>query len=201
MVSPQFGTSLTQDQLEREVVGTPIRGKSSVIRAFRNASPALLAALAVTLSAGTPASADERAGRFTMTPANGGFIRLDTVTGAVSFCKGQDPAQWSCTLMPDGQQSMQKQIDDLKAENQTLKDELKRMEDVFVHGGKPGETRPGEAHPGGDGRPGGGGKMELPSEQDVDKAFDYLEKMMKKFRDRMHRMEKPDEPEKPGKSL
>ena len=172
-----------------------------MIRASRTAPHALLATIAVTLSAGTPASADERAGRFTMTPANGGFIRLDTVTGAVSFCRGQDPSQWSCTLMPDGQQAMQKQIDDLKAENQTLKDELKRMEDVFVQGGKPGEGRPGEPHPGGDGRPSGGGKMELPSEQDVDKAFDYLEKMMKKFRDRMHRMEKPDEPEKPGKPL
>lgn len=168
--------------------------------AFRRRLAATLApVLGLLAIGGTAVAQDQRPGRYTITPANGGFIRLDTETGATAFCKGQaagDQSQWQCTPMGDGQQALQKQIEDLKAENKALRDELKRMEDVFVQGGgKPGEERHGEARP--------GGKLELPSEQDVDKAFDYFEKMMKKLRERMRRLEKPDDtaPEKPGKAL
>ena len=137
-------------------------------------------------------AAEEKAGRYTMTPTDGGFVRLDTETGAMSLCAKKD--SWSCELMPDGQTALRKEIDGLKAENKALKDDIKRMEEVFALGGKPGEGKPGD-----DGRPGGGarGKLELPSEQDVDKAFDYFEKMMKKLRERVKRLEGNEKPGQP----
>lgn len=139
-------------------------------------------------------AADDKPGRYSMTPTDGGFIRLDTETGAVSLCAKKD-AGWACELMPDGQTAARKELDALKAENKALKDEIKRMEEVFALG----DRKPGDGRPGGDDRPGGArGKLELPTEQDVDKAFDYFEKMMKKFRERMKRIE---EGEKPGQRL
>ena len=39
-------------------------------------------------------------GRFTMHPADGGVLRLDTQTGALSMCK-QVSGSWTCSILPD----------------------------------------------------------------------------------------------------
>lgn len=138
-----------------------------------------------------PAAAEEKPGRYTMTPTDGGFLRLDTESGAVSMCQ-KKADQWACEPLKDSQSALTAEIEKLKAENKALKDEMKRMEEVFALGGnKPGENG---------GPPGGrpGGKLELPSEKDVDKAFDYLEGMMKKFKERLKKLEQQD---KPGQQL
>lgn len=149
-----------------------------------------LATLAV-LVPGAPSLADERAGRYSMSPTDGGFLRLDTDTGAVSMC-AKKADQWACEPVKDGQSALAAEVDKLKAENKSLKDEIKRMEEVFALGGgqKPGDAGPPGGHP--------GGKLDLPTEKDVDKAFDYLEGMMKKFKERLKRLEHED---KPGQQL
>lgn len=145
-------------------------------------------------------AADEKPGRYTMSPTEGGFLKLDTETGAVSFCARKDGA-FACEATPDGQAALKADNDKLRAENKILKDELRSMEETFGLS-KPGEGKPGEgpkvgeASPGE--RPGGNGSMKLPSEKDVDQAFDYVEKMMKKLRERLKRLE---ESEKPGQRL
>ncbi len=52
-----------------------------------------------------PASGtSERVGRYTMVPAEGGFVRLDTETGTVSHCRRDDaatPPAWRCTTLPE----------------------------------------------------------------------------------------------------
>lgn len=148
---------------------------------------------------GRALAADERPGRFTMSPTDGGFLRLDTETGAVSFCTKKDGA-FACEPTPDGQAALKTENDKLRAENKILKDELKSMEETFGLA-KPGEAKPGEGPKVGEGgpRPGGnGGKLQLPSEKDVDQAFDYVEKMMKKLRERLKRLEDEN---KPGQQL
>ena len=58
---------------------------------------ALLAALTVSASA-EPLPADK--GRYTMTPVEGGFMRLDTQTGAVALCTRKSET-WTCEPVDD----------------------------------------------------------------------------------------------------
>ena len=126
-------------------------------------------------------AADEKAGRYTMAPADGGFARLDTETGAMSLCTRKS-GQWACEEMPDATKDLRKENDRLAAENKELKADIRRMEEMLGLGGekeKDGEKRAE--------RP--GGKLQLPSEEDVDKALGYIERMFKKFRDKMKQFE------------
>ena len=122
-------------------------------------------------------AADDKPGRYTMTPTNGGALKLDTTTGATSFCT-QTGNEWVCKPTKDGEQIMRQEMDGLKSEILVLKEQLTKMEDVA-----------GIGEPGKNDGPRAAGKMDLPTEQDVDKAFDYVEKMVKKLRERMNKLE------------
>ncbi len=130
------------------------------------------------------AAEPERPGRYTMMPAEGGFIRLDTATGLTSLCTRKDGA-WVCEPMADSQTSMRDELARLEAENKRLKDELRQMEETFglstpsPDGGTPNADA-GPPAP----------KSRVPTEQDVDRLFDYIEGMVRKFRERIERMEK-----------
>lgn len=139
------------------------------------------------------AAAEDAPGRYTMTPTEGGFIRLDTQTGSISMCSGRE-GQWACRAMPDDQKALQDRVTKLEEENRALKLENKRLEDVLgLNPDKPkadaAPAAPGDQAP--SAPPGKGFK--LPSEKDVDQAFDYFESLLKKFRERLKKME-----EKPG---
>lgn len=150
----------------------------------RNPRFAVILAAAATVAGTCAAVAQERTGRFVMNPVDGGFARLDTETGAMSLCKPQskDPTatgQWSCQPMGDVTADSRK----LEAENKELRAEIKRMEDLLgLNGDKPksGDKQAEQ-------RPGGG--FNLPSEQEVDRALSYMERMVKKFHDTMKRLE------------
>ncbi len=139
---------------------------------------ALLAGLAVTpysLAAG-----DDEAGRYSMSPADGGFVRLDRKTGAMTFCTKAD-ASWNCSPMGDAQQSTNAELEKLQAENKDLKDSKRNLEEMLgmADPDKPKAPETGSTAP----------PMKVPSEQDVDQAFDYIEGMVKKFRERMKKLE------------
>lgn len=130
------------------------------------------------LLAPVAALAADAAGRYSMSPTEGGFVRLDTQTGTMSLCT-KSAADWSCADMPESADASRKRLSDLETENKTLRDEIKRMEETFgVAEGAPG--KPAEAAP---------KSFSIPDEKDVDKAFDYLESMIKKFRERMKKLE------------
>ena len=142
---------------------------------IRIAAPALLA-LAMTLPAA--AQVREAPGRYTMQPVDGGFMRLDTQTGAVSMCR--PGAGGAVTCQPSQtDQGLPGEIARLRAENTELKAEVKRLEEIASLGGRPGpqfNSQPPE-------------KLQLPTEQEVDQALDYVERMYKKFRDRLRNLE------------
>ncbi len=149
---------------------------------------AAVALLAGASAAGLAASAvDDAAGRYSMSPTDGGFVRLDRQTGAMTFCTKGDAAKpetaWSCTPMGDTQQLTDTERDRLEAENKALKADKQHLEEMLgmADPSKPGAVNPdtGSVAP----------KLKIPSEQDVDQAFDYLEGMMKKFRERMKKLD------------
>lgn len=122
------------------------------------------------------------AGRYTMHQTDDGMLRLDTHTGAVSLCsKIQD--SWACKPMADENAST-KEIDRLRNENSRLRAEVDRLDKMLGLGG----SRPGtEADPP---RPGSQQhSFRLPSEKEVDQALNYFERMLKKFQDRLKKLE------------
>lgn len=150
--------------------------------------PALLAVVAtLPASAQTPAPARETPGRFAMQPIDGGFMRLDTQTGAVSVCRPGTGNLVLCQPAQDEQQATAKELGRLRTENTELKAEVKRLQEIA--GAQPGPPVTGPPAE----------KFQLPSEEDVDHALDYLERMFKKFRDRLRNLE--EDGKKPGTPL
>jgi len=148
-------------------------------------APAVLVVLAV-----LPASAQTRdvPGRFTMQPIEGGFLSLDTQTGAVSTCRTGAQNLVLCQPAQEEQQSLAKEIARLRAENDGLRAEVKRLQEAT--GAQP--VPPPVAGPPAE-------KFQLPTEEEVDSALDYVERMFKKFRDRLRNLEQ--EEKKPGTPL
>lgn len=115
-------------------------------------------------------------GRFTMHPADGGVLRMDTQTGALSMCK-QASGSWACTMLPDDRTAINSEVERLKSENTELKASVKRLEELA---GVPGDGKQPTA--------------KLPTEEDVDKAMSYVQRMLKKFKEKLKELEDTDPP-------
>jgi hypothetical protein len=141
-------------------------------------------ALAVLGLATAALAAEQRQGRYTLSPADGGFIRLDTTTGSMSLCSRKD-GNWACEAMADAGASLRQELDRLTAENEELKAEIKRLEELVGLGddGKPGSNR-GIEPP--------GGNLRLPTEEDVDRALNYIDRMFQKFKDKLKEFDRQD---------
>jgi hypothetical protein len=128
-------------------------------------------------SAAAADTADNSVGRFTMSPVDGGFLRLDKQTGSVAMC-ARTGTTWGCTPVEDHTPAAaEMELSKLEQENKDLKDRIKALEETL-------ETKPPLNGP-------PGGKVQLPTDQEVDQALDYLERVYKKVRDRMKDLDKP----------
>lgn len=126
-----------------------------------------LGAIGASVAAPPPGDSD-KPGRYSMQPAEGGFLRLDTVTGDVSLC-ARSAQTFECKPVKDDR-DLQAELARLSTENKELRGEIKRLEDMLGLNGGPHK---------------GNRKLELPTEEDVDKALSYVERMLKKFRDKI----------------
>jgi hypothetical protein len=126
-----------------------------------------------------------------MSPAEGGVIRLDRETGAMSFCSGTG-GNWACKDMPESETALKKRLEELEGEKRALEAE-RQLRD----GPLPGPSA--RAPEAGDAVPAPPGDLPIPNERDVDKLFDYVEGMVKKFKERIDRLEREakKEPEVP----
>ncbi len=97
------------------------------------------------------ARADEP-GRYTMQPIEGGFLRLDTETGAVSVCKGEN-GDWACRPAADERSDLEEDNARLRAENEVLRAQIEDM----------------------------GATPEVPTDEDIDAAMDTFEKVAERF--------------------
>jgi len=127
-------------------------------------------ALALGCVAAMPSAwADDGAGRYELHQADGGFIRLDTKTGAVSHCR-QKGTGWVCESAADDRKAFRDEIARLDAENRQLRERLAGL-----------ETRPG-----GQTGPRTGQQddyLRLPSDEEIDRIMGFFEKIMRRFMD------------------
>ncbi len=135
------------------------------------------------------AGAEDAPGRYTMTPTENGFIRLDTQTGAMSTCSKKE-GEWACKAMPDDQRSLQDKITRLEEENRELKSENHHVDGGMDPNADDSSDDADSALPEMPGSP--NESFKLPNEKDLDQAFDYLEGMMKKFRERLKKLEEQE---------
>lgn len=115
----------------------------------------------------------ESAPRYEMERVDGGFLRLDRQTGEVSHCREIQGA-WACQLVPDEREAYEKRLGELAKKNAVLRERLNEPEP----------------------------EAELPSEEELDKAFSFFGSFMDRFaelaRDFRDRMRNMDEPSAPG---
>lgn len=132
--------------------------------------------------------------RYTMSPADNGFVRLDRNTGAMAFCQRAE-GRWTCTDMdapgtaPDERQARREfepevsdELAELRRENRRLRDRIARLDERLASG----EARP---------RPSTGPVpgLNLPSEAEVDRAIGYFGNILKKLKDQIEELkEQPD---------
>jgi hypothetical protein len=152
------------------------------------------AALVFVLLGGPAVCAQEAPGRYTMLPLNEDrFVRLDTITGVTSICRPEDQ-DLMCVSATDDQHVLRDKIARLEAENKHLKNEMRLMEETLgltppSADGPPMSPDTGPPAP----------KSQIPSEKDVDRLFDYIEGMVRKFKERVERLDKP--PTSPDSSV
>ena len=144
---------------------------------LHRASGLLISVVALAVLVGAAPEAEERGGRFVMTPVEGGFLRMDTHTGAVSMCQ-RTSGKWACEAVADDRRTLETEMERLGAENRQLNSTVKRLEEMLALP----ETD--------DRRADKGSKFQLPSEEDVDRALGYMQRLMRKFKEKMRELDK-----------
>jgi hypothetical protein len=134
---------------------------------------------------------DTENGRYTLSPAADGMIRLDTRTGVVSTCSNGG-AGWACHAVPDERAALDTEIGRLQAENDRLKLQLaerdrvgaKKTEEALPKSDSLRKADPKVAE--------GERKLEipLPSDQDMDRMMSFVERAWRRLIDMANRLQK-----------
>ena len=107
--------------------------------ALKTSCAAVLAVLALTGSAAAEPP-DISNGRYTMSPVDGGFLRLDKQTGAVAMC-ARSAGDWACNPVQDHTAAApSNELSKLEEENEALKDRIKALQES-LEAGKPALRR------------------------------------------------------------
>ncbi len=119
---------------------------------------AAIAAVLFTALFAAPAIAQENprmaAPRYSMTAVDGGVMRLDGATGRLSFCT-RTGENYACKAIEDDRAGFMDEIEALAKQNAELK---KQIAD-------------------------GGASLRLPKEEDLDRAFTLMDRMIRRFAD------------------
>ncbi|KWV48566.1 hypothetical protein AS156_17960 [Bradyrhizobium macuxiense] len=138
-----------------------------------------------------PPAPDTENGRYALSPAADGFLRLDTRTGAVSTCTNSGNG-WACYEVPDERAALDAEIGRLQADNDKLKAELAAREPTAS--GKTDEALPKsdslkKAEPK---TAEGDRKIEipLPSDRDMDRAMSFIERAWRRLIEMANRVQR-----------
>jgi hypothetical protein len=113
------------------------------------------------------AAPDSENGRFTMSPVEGGVMRLDTRTGKISICQRKGEA-WACEAAADDRTAYEQEI-------ARLQDKVTKLEGQLRTGDKSGKS-----------------EMKLPSDADVDKAMTFFENILRRFKSMIENLQRDD---------
>ena len=130
-------------------------------------------------------------GRYALSPAGDGMLRLDTRTGAVSTCSNSG-AGWACYAVPDERAALDAEIGRLQADNEKLKSQLAGRDGTVA--GKTEEALP-KSDPLKKPEPKvaeGERKIEipLPSDRDMDRMMSFLERAWRRLIEIANRIQK-----------
>lgn len=138
--------------------------------------------MAVVTGAGATEEPSDENGRYTLSPVEGGFLRLDTRSGNMSLCT-KAVQSWACEPVKNSGGS----VEALQEENNALREHIKSLEEgMAANNGGTENGYPTE--------PPAGSMTQLPTEKEIDQAFDYVERMYKKLRDRIERFDNGPKP-------
>ncbi len=121
-------------------------------------------------------AAGEGGARYSLSPAEGGgFIRLDGETGRMALCQrhGED---WGCREIVEPDRVPSAEVEGLREENRRLKGEIRQMEDILLSQRRGGQEAKSP-------------EFKLPTEEDLDTALSYAQRMLRKFREKMKEFE------------
>ena len=158
----------------------------------------IAAALVVPAAAQSPSAPPDlpnaEPGRFSFSPVEGGVLRLDTHSGAISRC-AQRASGWACEAVPDDRAALEAEIARLTTENQRLTGRVADLETRIEQGRAgppvpptdvPNPARPPQATP------------DLPSDAEVDRVMTFVEKVFRRFMAMVQTLRpEPAPPQKP----
>jgi hypothetical protein len=154
--------------------------------------PGLVAAATIFCFGGTglalaQSAPDTENGRYALSPVEGGVIRLDTRTGAVSTCSNSNGG-WACHAAPDERAAMDEEIGRLQADNEKLKAQL-TARDALPKADTSKAPEPKVAE---DERKIEIPKIEipLPSDRDMDRVMSFLEQAWRRLVEMANQVQK-----------
>ncbi|OKO73012.1 hypothetical protein [Bradyrhizobium sp. NAS96.2] len=154
----------------------------------RKLSIAIVAVLISSGAALAQAAPDTENGRYALSPAGDGFLRLDTRTGAVSTCTNS--AGWACYMVPDERAALDAEIGRLQADNDKLKGELAarvpsaKTDEALPKSDQLKKPEPKVAE--------GERKIEipLPSDRDMDRMMSFVERAWRRLIEMANRVQR-----------
>lgn len=120
------------------------------------------------------------ASRYTFNRVDGGFLRLDSVNGQVSFCS-QRSVGWACQAVPEDRLALDSEIARLQAEIAGLKTQLAGLQSAPPPR-PPGELTPPAAE--------GDAKLKFPTREEMERARGALEKAWRHLVDMISELQK-----------
>ena len=136
--------------------------------------------------------------RFMMLETKEGVLRLDKQNGAIDTCLKKDE-KWQCRPITETNTNYKPETNELDQESQDIISDLRlknlklrqRIADLEAKQSLNSKEAPPEDEQ----------KLKLPTDEEVDEAISYMEKMIRKFRGAMNRLRKEHEQELPGTEL
>lgn len=124
------------------------------------------------------------AGRYQIAPDGDGFVRLDTETGAMSHC-GKRDGVWHCDVIAEDRSEVDSRLEALDEEVAGLREKIDRLNDRLAalderleeSGIAPAEEAPLSKE-----------------EKELDRAFNFAERLMQRFFDMIRQWKAEEEP-------
>jgi hypothetical protein len=128
------------------------------------------------VAAAKDAAAPEAPTRFSFDRVDGGFLRLDSVTGQVALCSQRD-AGWTCQAVPEDRAALDSEIARLQDRVTALQSEI-----AALRAPPPPPRPPADLAPRGEGDA-KSGALKLPSDDDIKWARAAIERLWRHFVD------------------